>query len=255
VPRIIFCLIVIFVCFARPAFSLTIGPDPISIISNPGETVRKSITVINDNNNQCKINLYLMDTIYSGNIKKYVAPSKNSVAKYINIFPSQFILKALEKKQLELIMKVPEKLSGSSQLRLFIESSPDVPPQFVKKKMIKVTRISIPLNFEVNGTVKLSARINGVKVLQNKNEPLGFEIEVLNQGDANIDGKAMISLMDSEYNFIGKVDTGQKFLPPFRGKTLTGTWRTQLPKGSYHALITFFYRDKDVTIDKAFDIK
>ncbi|GIW21426.1 MAG: hypothetical protein KatS3mg068_0433 [Candidatus Sericytochromatia bacterium] len=112
----------------------------------------------------------------------------------------------------------------------------------------------IPFLFELEGTTSVSARIKKVELNKKDFLNIDFQTIVQNKGDSNLEGIVFISILDENYNFITKLQSKKKTIYPYQECSFNNSIKYYFPKGNYHAIITFVYKDKSVSIDKPFEI-
>lgn len=247
--------------YSLNADSITISPATKVIETQPGVAQTFSIKILNDGNEKASIECYMsdLDIDKNGNkIFKPVGTTKNSVAKYINIAePKKFILGVNETKEVLLSINVPKGIIGGNKAIAFFQAKP-VNDTLNGKKLIMSVRAGATILQETAGTTDIKSRITSVDVEEPSNvSPLKLKMKVKNEGNTHVTATGTVAIVDSNESFIGTMDLSKTIVYPNREAVLEGRLinNTSLKSGMYHALITYQYRDKSISIDKVFYIK
>jgi hypothetical protein len=253
----------LFICSPTQAFALTVLPSKVYVTTRYNDISRKTFIVKNDYKSKVKIRIFCQELIIKNagkNISfKTPAPGdKKALSNFITIIPDNFILGPLEKKNVEMLIETPKTIFGGNTVSIFFESEDYNPVKKIKlHKMLNIrTSVAAYLFQETEGTVEAKSKITGVKVIdQTISQPLAINLDVINLGNTIIKGSALISILDENYKYLGKIEVPQKILVENEKTTLTGNYNIKLQKGNYRALITYQYKDKNITIEKSFSVK
>jgi hypothetical protein len=256
-------LIISILLFLLPAqgYSLSISPPTVVLQTSPGETRTSVINVFNEKGiGHYKISVYATDIGFDKKgqrIFKRPGGFPNSFAKNIKISPEEFEITDRKGKDVKITLEVPKDIVGGHQSIVFFEATP-IPSKFKKKqRMLVRTRLGATILHEIKGTVNLKSRIRSINVSPpTAAKSMGFNLEVVNDGNTHFYGSAIIAVLNNDDHYIGNINIPKTLILPGRTQKLSGEWKGNLKDGKYHALVTYQYgEDKNVTIDKVFDFK
>lgn len=254
-------LVSFFALYSLNVNAITISPATKIIETQPGVPQTFVIRVLNDGNEKASIECYMSDIDIDKNGNKVFKPvgsTKSSVAKYINISePRKFILGANETKEVLFSVNVPKGVIGGNKAIAFFQSKP-VNDTMDGKKLIMSVRAGATILQETIGTAEIKSKITSVDIEQPSSiSPLKLKMKVKNEGNTYVNATGTVAIVDSNESFIGTMDLNKTIVYPNRDATLEGKLlnNVKLNPGMYHALITYQYRDKSVSIDKVFYIK
>lgn len=262
--RILLILFFSFICsflITLNSNAITVSPFLVEIETEKGKVGSEKIKIINDSNSEQEIKSTLVDVDFDKNGNKIMRPPgtlKNSVSQYVKIFPSKFILKPQESKEVVLSIDVPVDSVGGKYCIAYFES---LPVQFAVSKKEKKMKLGIRLGVVVfqktKGTVITKSRISSIDIEQpSESKPMIMKLNVINQGNAHIKASATAAIMTEDDDFVGRVDFTNTYIVQGISKTLIGEFGGNIQPGKYHALITYEYaEDKNIVIDKHFEIK
>jgi hypothetical protein len=254
-------LLIIFVIWVKPSYSLTISPATVEIETEPDATGNFTIKVYNESSKPLKLNVYVWDLAIDKNGKKiYNSPnpnSKNSIARFITPVEKEFILQSKDTKIVTFLINTPKTISGGNSAIAFFYAMPVIPKEKGAKALIAVsTRLGATILQETKGTVESKSRISSIKISRTKSDnPLEFQMKVLNEGNSFINASAVVGIIENENNFLGSFKIDKKIIPPNGEGLMSKEIKLDLKPGFYHAVVTYQYKGKTITINKPFNIE
>lgn len=256
-----FLSVFLLLLFSTPAMSITISPAShiLETVSDLPQTF--IIRVLNDGKDRSQFECYMsdLDINKKGNkIFKPVGTTSQSIAKYISIAePRKFILDGKESREVVFTLKVPKGIIGGNKAIAFCQSSP-LNTDKKDKKLIMAVRAGAVILQETLGTVYIKSRIKAADIiLPDADKPLTVKLTVKNEGNTYLMSAGTATILGPNDYFVGSIELKKKLVFPGKEVELKG----QLPiaafiaPGIYHALITYQYRDKNISIDKVFTVK
>lgn len=253
---IIFC----FICFPTPAFSLTISPATIELETEPGVSKTFTIFVKNDESIKVTINPSIQEIGFDKNGNKIYRPIgsfPSSIARYITYPNTPFELEPKQSKQVNMSITVPKGIIGGNSAVAFFHAIPYFPPSLkIVTRVGMAIRLGATIIQETRGSIIVKSRIKSADFIAGTSGKLpALELKVLNEGNTHIYGSAIVAVIGKDESFLGTFNIPELLIFPGKEGNLKGEIKINLQPGSYHALITYQYKDKAITIDKPFDIK
>lgn len=249
-------LIILFIPFKAQAF--TISPTTIETETEIDFPQSHIIKVINDSPMKVKVDAFCWDLTFDKNgRKKFTVPKKgkNTLPKYIEILEKNFILEPKQVKNVTVIFNTPLTLKGGNSAIIFFNASDPTDYKF-KTTLAINTMLGVTVLQSTKGSTQFRSRISYIKLSRRtSNHPLELEMKVQNTGNGFIVGTGMVSIINNKNEFLGTFDLNKKIIPPKTEMTFSREINLSLESGQYHALITYNYKDKNINIDKVFDLK
>jgi len=241
------------------SYALTVIPSIIELNSTPNSQETFVIKVRNDEGKKRIIKSYSWDLALNKDGKYEKRPIGGfdySLAKNIRTLKEETFLEANEMKEIYFTLKVPNDIQGEKQAIIYIQSIPDLKAK-KGRSVIFSTKIAVPVFLKIKGTESIKSKIKNVKVLEpTKKEGLSILLNVINDGNVHIKSSASISIVSDDYSlFVGSIKTDSQIVLPNGEKHLKGELNRDITAGKYRALITYEYDDKNIVIEKPFEIK
>jgi len=257
--KLVFTLLFLFL-LSQESFALTVMPSTVELKSTPGSQETFGIKVRNDESTKQIIKCYFWDLSVNkaGKVEyRAIGGFPYSLAKYIKSIKTDFSLAPNEIKEIFFTLSVPNDIKGGKQAIIFVQSLPDV-KKTKGKSFVFSTRIALPVFLNIKGTEIIKSKIKSIEIKEpSGKEPLTISLDVVNTGNVYIkNASATISVVSDDYStFIGSIKDTTDFILPQATKTLKGELNRSISAGKYRALITYQYEDKNIVIEKPFDIK
>jgi hypothetical protein len=246
---------------SAPAFPITISPATQILETEPGVAKTFTVKVLNDSKDKATMECYMsdMEIDKKGNkIFKPVGTTGQSVAKYITIAePSKFILGPQESREVVLTANIPKGVVGGNKAIAFFQAKP-VEDKVQGKKLIMSVRAGTTILQETKGTVDIRSKIKSADIIPPASgNPLTVKVKVKNEGNTYLMSTGIVTILGPKDSFVGSVELDKALIFPGKEAELEGQLTTvdEVEPGTYHALITYQYRDKSISIDRVFTIK
>ena len=123
-----FILLCLFL-YNKPASALGISPYIVETSSEKGQEGMQTIKIFNDSNNVYDVKAYAHDIGIDKSGKKiHKAPGgfDYSTAKYIDVIPKTFVLKANETREVKILMKAPQDWTGGKSAIVFFDAKDEI---------------------------------------------------------------------------------------------------------------------------------
>lgn len=260
------CFALFSTCFLLPlnSHAITILPATKIIETESEKPETFSIKIYNESIEKNLIYVYVSDFDVDKNNNKIFKPigsTRNSISKYLKIVePSSFFIEPKENKEVFFNLTVPKNILGGNKSMVFFQSklADDNTLNKNSKKMIMSIRAGATILQESKGSTNIKSTISKIDVIK----PLGsqnlvIKIKIKNDGNTFINTSGTISLVRDDDSYISSTSLEEKIIYQNMESTVNGNFTSirSLEPGSYHALITYKYRDKTISIDKAFKIE
>lgn len=245
------------------AHAITITPS-IKVIETESEKAETFvIKVYNESGEKNFISTYISDFDIDRNGNKAFKPigsTHNSISKYIKVIePYNFFIEPKETKEVFFTLNVPKSVVGGNKSIIFFQSklADDVAPKKDVKKMIMSVRAGATILQESKGTTEIKSRISKIDIIKpSKSQNLVIKLKIKNEGNTFINTSGNISLIRDDDTYVSSASLEEKLIYQNRESFIDGNFISvkSLEPGLYHALITYKYRDKTISIDKTFQI-
>ena len=242
-----------------PSKAITLSPSMVEIETEANIPKSIEFSVYNESKNPMKVTSFVWDLIIDEKGGKNPIPpiqnKKNiSITKYIEPQEKDFTLEGKQTKIVKVLVNIPKEIKGGNAALVFFEAEPTI----IKGKTVVsvATRLGATILQENKSTAKIKSRISEVQIEKTSpNNPINFKMSALNEGNTFITASATIGILGADDSFRGTFSTDKKIISPNSKVTFEKELRISLPIGSYNAIITYFYKNKNVTITKPFQIK
>jgi hypothetical protein len=245
---------------SNEAGAIIICPSKFDIQTEAGIAQKLKVTVYNNSPKKYNVKTYSQDLVFNEKgIKLYKEPGNNpySISSFINFSEKQFILEPKERKIIYITVNIPDSIIGGNRTIAFFHFSAVV-PKYLKNitKVAVETRVAVPIYQETTNSVILKSSIKQVGIkLPDSSNPLQVELKVKNEGNTNIYSTGKVSIINSDDQFLGNFMLDEKMAFPGREVTLKCALHKNFSPGRYFALISYYYRDKIITVNKPFVMK
>jgi hypothetical protein len=255
-----FIVFFIFVLFPLNAFSLTIAPGTVKLETEPGVPKTFAMKIYNESSVKIIVTPSVMEFTMNKNGKKIVKPIgslPSSVAKYLTFPSGDFLLDPKETKEFNMTINVPKSVIGGNYALAFFRATRYIPPgSKFKTKVATAIKLGATILQETKGTEIISSKIKSVTITKpNKESPLSFSMNLINEGNTYIQASATVAVLGKDDTFIGTFNIKDKLILAGKEGIIKGELKMPHEPGLYHALITYQYRDKSITINKPFSIE
>lgn len=225
--------------------SLTLYPSIIEVETAPEEIISNVITVRNNSNLIVPVQIEVSDySIDSQGVPTYISNSPQwSPKDWITVEPSDIILEPKEKREIEVIISVPETALGGSHFAAIL-FKPIMPPDYFETQsthIIPYIGAVIGINVETDEVVSSTDFL----VVEDFNQSIDEELEevlfttTLHNDDVyyhKIEGDITVSnLFD---NIVVKEDVEGVTLFPESSWEIENTYGSRLPFGKYTAVLS-----------------
>lgn len=242
-----------------PSQAITLSPATVEIETEANIPKTVEFSIYNESKKRMKVTSFVWDLIIDEKGGKNPVPpiqnKKNiSITKYIEPQEKDFVIEGKQTKIVKVLVNIPKEIKGGNSALVFFEAEPSI---IKGKTLVSVaTRLGATILQETKGTIKIKSRISDVKIEKpNSNKPINFKMTAINEGNSYITASATIGILGSDDSFRGTFSVDKKIISPNSKVTFEKDLRISLPDGSYNAIITYFYKNKNVTITKSFQIK
>ncbi|MFN8578609.1 MAG: hypothetical protein U0354_17415 [Candidatus Sericytochromatia bacterium] len=250
--------IILFFLFCKNTHALTLSPSTVNIETIGGVPKNISFTVYNETSQSLNIKSYVWDLIIDKDGRKNIVKpninNKNSISPYIQVQQNDFIIKAKERKKVDAIINIPDKIKGGNIGLVLFEASPILKNG---QSLVSIsTRLGATVIQETKGTIKEKSRITELNFnKESESAPLNFRMNVLNEGNNFTKSSIMIGVLGEDDTFYGSYSTDKRLVSPNSNAIFEKEIPLNLKKGNYNSVITYTYNKKTITINKPFQIK
>ena len=255
--RLLSLLIFFFVFLAGVAafaqVSFTVSPPLIELTVPAGTTREFSLTVFagTGEKKEMRFRVYLADFNLKkdGNIQFFRAGTlKRSAAPWIEINPSELVMKPEERKRVNVKLTIPAGVSGGYYAAIMVELLPEIPPEAVMGVVHTWRMVSI-VEFTVAGWKRPRTKIS---ISELKVEPssegrgLTFTTTIENKGNVHVRGEGSLAITTREGRRLAELPlkAGRGTVFPESMRDFKAVLDRELPPGEYLADATFRYGDR-----------
>lgn len=252
--------------FSLNSYAITITPSIKVIETDPEKAETFVVKVYNESGEKNFISSYINDFDIDRNGNKVFKPvgsTHNSISKYIKIIePSSFYIEPKETKEVFFTLNVPKSIVGGNKSIIFFQSKSAEDVNASKKnikKMIMSVRAGATILQESKGTTEIKSRISKIDIIKpspSGSQNLIIKLKIKNEGNTFVNTSGNISLIRDDDTYVSSATLEEKIIYQNRESPVEANFTSvkKLDPGLYHALITYKYRDKTISIDKTFQI-
>lgn len=189
--------------------------------TNPGEVVKGSIRIQNNDLADQEVRIYQTDYLYNYNEQTFYedpGANKRSNAQWIEYSPKTVILKSKESRMVEYEIKVPQSdsLIGTYWSIIMVEGVDPIDPNQTGDLSIRTaTRYAVQVVSEINnkgaGVLKF---MEPTLVKAAEGEKLFLAVDLLNDGDHFIAPEVSIELFDQDGTLVKKITAPKRGIYP-----------------------------------------
>lgn len=241
--------IVVFI-FSSVASSWALGfgidKPKIRLQVTPGGYDSGEIKVENRGKEPLPIKVYLEDWVYNqqGGSKEFMPKGTHalSCSNWITFYPADFTLPAGGSQVVRYTVNVPSEAQGGHYSVMFFETGggemEKVNPQGETVTVKVLNRVGALFYVEAQGKVSKTAEIKNLNIQQKLND-LMFTADFVNTGNADINARGTLNVMDNEGMVYARAEFDEIYTLPKDKVTLRATAQSvNLKSGSYVLLIT-----------------
>jgi hypothetical protein len=255
----LFLILLCVILFPLKAFALTLSPATVKLETEPGVAQTFKLKVTNEGKKKIVVIPSVEEIGFTKKGKKIYLPIGSypfSIAKYINLPKNTFELNPDETREINCSINVPKGINGGNRAIVFFSGEPYVPPSVKYKSRVKMAvKLGATILQETRGTTVIKSRIKDAIVSIKADKSLSMALRVLNEGNTHFYGSATVAILGKDDTFIGTLEMPQTLVFPGREGILRGKLNMKIAPGYYNALITYQFKDKNITINKPFLIK
>jgi hypothetical protein len=225
-----------------------VGPGKIEIFANPGETIRKTISVINRTNRRATYSVVTEDFMGSDRKDAPVVLLGEEESPYSfksNLIPEvkQFSLNFSEKIDLPITIKIPEDAQPGGFYSSVIIASQPAAGSIEQTGARAISRVGVLFFVRVNGDVKEEGRVSDFRVTGERKlfiqgSPYNFEIQYNNTGTVHLVPFGNIEISNIFGKKIGEVKVDPYFSMPGSLRYREVVWDKDGLFGRYTAQLT-----------------
>ncbi len=237
-----FMIAVLAIILAQQAFAMGVGPSRQFITFAPGQKIVGELIIINDAKEEFRAAVYpqgkLTDYIKIGNplIDIDSTESMKRVQYEIN-FP----------------LEAPE--PGEHKLELVVRQFPPDAEigdgTTISANLALISQIIVKVPYPgkfAEGRLYVSGG-------ESAEDSVRFGVVLFNFGTEDIDdARVKVDILDPGFEKIAEVESGSASIRSKEEGKLQAVWDHDMPKGTYNAVATVFYDDKQLMLEKGFDI-
>ena len=243
------CLLGLFSLFVvfhqADAATIRISAPKIQLELAPGETYSGEIVAENPAEDENKVKIYLEDWAYTSLAtgEKKFSPAGTtplSAGKWITFSPAQDTLKPFGRITAHYTITVPPDAKGAYYAVLFFETVLGTATDEEGVNVMVAGRIGALFFIEIKGTVDRKGEIQAVDFKAPEgNKPMEITTTFHNTGNTDITLAGNFLIMDTQEKIQGRGDLNKIYTFPNDVGKGTTQWVGRLPKGNYHALLTY----------------
>ncbi|MDP1808268.1 MAG: hypothetical protein Q8L35_01885 [Actinomycetota bacterium] len=256
IKKIVFALLAmtLLLLFPAPLFAqvtYSVAPSKLEISAARGDTVAKTVQVINKEPTPLKIRVYAMDyRINPDNTFVFSKPGNEtySAATWIELQKTEFTVPAKSAQAIPFTLKIPANAEvGGHYAVIFFESA-----QKVKKEGLLRGRIGSLIMVTVKGGVARQGIIAGFKVVRPVfGRNVGTEVVFANDGNVHLTTRGKIDFFNSSGRKVDSEDLGEITVLPKTKRIMKVDWKDAPLFGRFKAVANVYY-GSDL---KTFDVK
>lgn len=234
-------------CFCNISSAMEVAqvePAKIRISVLPGAAKTGVIKVYNLTEESKSIKVYLEDWFYlpvcdGSKDFKSSGTLPLSAGKWITFSPSEFIVPAYGKQNVNYTVRVPQGAQGGHYAVLFFENymaDPKKSPEGVNVNL--AVRIASLFYIEAANTVKRKLQIDNLKLTKEDNKKLKISAKLQNIGNVDISIKGNYFIINDKGVIFARGEFNDLYTFPGDSSELVSYWKESIPKGQYDLVIT-----------------
>lgn len=239
--------------------ALTISPGTITLETTPNEIKPITIKVFNEGKHTIVVTPSYSDFDYNKKGKKYFHNKKSkifSLGSYLSMSKEPFYLEPRESKEVYLSLKVPEGVAGGNHGVIFFHATQFQPDHKKFKSKVSVAiKLGATIYQEDSKTSVVSSKIKSIDIDTSDNQKVKVNLKVKNEGNTYIKASGVVAVLGNNEKFLGSFKLSEEYILRGKENILVGELKKKLASGNYNAIITYQYRDKNITVNKSFSIK
>jgi hypothetical protein len=219
---------------------------------NPGDVIKGSITIQNNDTTDQEVRVYQTDLLYNFQDKTFYdepGGNKRSNASWIQFSPKSVILKGKEVRNIEYEIKIPknDSLKGTYWSVLMVEGvTPIDPAQKGNLNIRTVTRYAVQLVTEMGDKGIGDLKFMEPTLIRKDNNRLYLAIDLTNEGDHYIAPEVSIEFYDENGASVKTFTASKKGLYPTTSTRFMLDLDGLPSKKTYKAMIVAAGSDNDV---------
>jgi len=248
-PALLFFVSLLFVNQTNAATStITAIPPRLQLNASPGETIKSTLKVRNDSENQQYFSIYVNDFVVDSQTNTPIPISENitshwSLRKWISA-PSMIPVDAGQTQNIEITIRVPSTaLPGGHYAMITYMPNADLKPGELKKTATIIgQRVGTLLYLQIKGDIKEKANLLEFTVPKHiEKGPVEFTGKLENLSDIHIQPQGYIRITDMFNKEVAKLplDLGNIF--PENTKEFKSVWSQKWGYGRYSAELNLVY--------------
>lgn len=243
---------------AADSTTISISPLTFDLSANPGDTITNEFLVRNSGTEPAVISAETQDFVAtgeSGEVDLTTEKTTYSLASWIEMDTSQFVLQGGEQQKVKFIIRVPYNAEpGGHYASVFAHLSPTISNATSGSGVGQ--KIGALVLLRVGGDAKEEATIASFDTSKSIFEkgPVEFDLRVTNTGSVHIKPTGIIAVTDIFGKKIADVSVEQNRVLPGATRKMTATWDNAPKFGKYTAtLLTYYGTDnKQLTASTTF---
>jgi len=236
------------------AQALTLSPATHRIQGN-GQEQTLTVRCFNEGKQAVLVTPSIDDWGYDAQGEKIFRPAGSlpfSLAPYVSVDTSPFVLEPRQSRFVNLTLKVPlEKLGGYHAMAFFHATPYEPAPQPKVRSQVKMAvRLGSTLLYENRDSAVIASQITAAetKYIPGTTPRTEMLLKVKNTGNTWIEAQATVAVMDAADNFLGSFKLPRQIVLRGHSSQLQASWPQRLKPGRYQFLITYQYRGKSTSI-------
>ena len=221
--------------------ALKVEPIFNEIVANPGDTIKRQMTITNLSNFPLPMKGYVRQFVASddqGNTNFPDNPDKKAVQQWFHIDAPDFILQPQDKHAIVLTIAVPQDAEpGGHYATLFFESL--IPKEILSQTSLSLaSRIGSLFFFVVSGDIHKQGNLSGFsarKIYQHG--PVNFELGFTNTGNVHLHPVSTISITNWRGQTVTDIDDDGQTVLPNTSRHWSVMWKPTFAFGYYRALV------------------
>jgi hypothetical protein len=235
--------------------TISISPLTFDLSANPGDTVTNEFLIRNSGTEQAVISAEAQDFVAAGeggDVNLTDEKTTYSLASWIEMDTSQFVLEGGQQKRIKFVIRVPFNAEpGGHYASVFAHLSPTLDNATSGSGVGQ--KIGALVLLRVGGDAKEEASIASFGPSKNvyAKGPVEFDLRVKNTGSVHIKPTGIIAITDIFGKKVSDVTVDQNRVLPGATRKMTATWKNPPLMGKFTATLLTYYGTENKQLSAA----